>query len=314
MNRSSRRRGSADSCASVAKTFFRMKGILNVAGRDAQLIFQGVHMIFDGTFGRAWSDESRSNRLVFIGRNLDQAELEAGFLACASPNSIHRMSLIEIVMDSRVAGVLPGRPLDTRRPRSCVRDSSRAGIVRVCRRWKSVLAGGGSSGRCTCCGRKSRRVPGRDGRSGRVRRVPRTGFAHRSVRPIAVDALGWVTRLVWSDDGEMVGAAVGRRLAVFSRHGEQVAAPHEHASTVSALIWHPVDRAWVTASYGAIAFVRAGEGEPIRRLHFRSSLLTADVSADGRFIASGTQDPLVHGWDLAEESAGSGVSRDTAGR
>jgi G3E family GTPase len=63
---------------------FRMKGILHVAGRDAQLVFQGVHMIFDGTFGRPWGEEPRQNRLVFIGRNLDQDELQAGFLACAA--------------------------------------------------------------------------------------------------------------------------------------------------------------------------------------------------------------------------------------
>jgi G3E family GTPase len=63
---------------------FRMKGILNVEGRDAQLVFQGVHMIFDGTFGRPWGDEPRLNRLVFIGRNLDEEALRKGFLACAA--------------------------------------------------------------------------------------------------------------------------------------------------------------------------------------------------------------------------------------
>jgi G3E family GTPase len=63
---------------------FRMKGILHVAGRDAQLVFQGVHMIFDGTFGRPWGAERRQNRLVFIGRNLDRDELMAGFVACAA--------------------------------------------------------------------------------------------------------------------------------------------------------------------------------------------------------------------------------------
>ena len=63
---------------------FRMKGILHVAGRDAQLVFQGVHMIFDGTFGRPWGDQPRNNRLVFIGRNLDEGELRAGFVACAA--------------------------------------------------------------------------------------------------------------------------------------------------------------------------------------------------------------------------------------
>ncbi len=63
---------------------FRMKGILDVAGRDTQLVFQGVHMIFDGTFGKPWGDEKRTNRLVFIGRNLDEAALRAGFSGCAA--------------------------------------------------------------------------------------------------------------------------------------------------------------------------------------------------------------------------------------
>ena len=63
---------------------FRMKGILHVAGRDAQLVFQGVHMIFDGTFGRPWGDAERKNRLVFIGRNLDRDDLQAGFVSCAA--------------------------------------------------------------------------------------------------------------------------------------------------------------------------------------------------------------------------------------
>lgn len=64
---------------------FRMKGILHVAGRDAQLVFQGVHMIFDGTFGKPWgASEARQNRLVFIGRNLDRDALHEGFAACAA--------------------------------------------------------------------------------------------------------------------------------------------------------------------------------------------------------------------------------------
>ena len=62
---------------------FRSKGILALAGNDRQYVFQGVHMLFDGDEGRPWrADEHRTNRLVFIGRNLDRAELEAGFTAC----------------------------------------------------------------------------------------------------------------------------------------------------------------------------------------------------------------------------------------
>jgi G3E family GTPase len=62
---------------------FRSKGILAIAGAPQQYVFQGVHMLLDGEFGRHWHEgETRRNRLVFIGRNLDRAELENGFAAC----------------------------------------------------------------------------------------------------------------------------------------------------------------------------------------------------------------------------------------
>lgn len=62
---------------------FRMKGILNIAGEDYRVVFQGVHMLFDSTKDRLWkSDETRKNELVFIGRNLDEAQLKEDFLAC----------------------------------------------------------------------------------------------------------------------------------------------------------------------------------------------------------------------------------------
>ncbi|WP_427162334.1 CobW family GTP-binding protein [Aliinostoc sp. HNIBRCY26] len=62
---------------------FRMKGILNIAGEDNRFVFQGVHMLFDGRPDRPWkADEKRKNELVFIGRNLDEAQLKQDFLAC----------------------------------------------------------------------------------------------------------------------------------------------------------------------------------------------------------------------------------------
>jgi G3E family GTPase len=62
---------------------FRSKGILALDGQGRQYVFQGVHMLFDGTEGRPWGDgEPRTNRLVFIGRNLDRDELEADFRRC----------------------------------------------------------------------------------------------------------------------------------------------------------------------------------------------------------------------------------------
>ncbi|MEM1368558.1 MAG: GTP-binding protein, partial [Cyanobacteria bacterium P01_H01_bin.15] len=62
---------------------FRMKGILNIAGESERFVFQGVHMIFDGKPDRPWkSDETPKNELVFIGRNLDEAQLKQEFLEC----------------------------------------------------------------------------------------------------------------------------------------------------------------------------------------------------------------------------------------
>ena len=62
---------------------FRMKGILNIAGEEDRFVFQGVHMLFDGKPDRPWKkEETRKNELVFIGRNLDEAELREEFKQC----------------------------------------------------------------------------------------------------------------------------------------------------------------------------------------------------------------------------------------
>jgi G3E family GTPase len=62
---------------------FRMKGILNMWGDNRRFVFQGVHMLFDGTPGEPWRDgEARRNRMVFIGRNLDRQDLERRFKEC----------------------------------------------------------------------------------------------------------------------------------------------------------------------------------------------------------------------------------------
>lgn len=61
----------------------RMKGILNLRGDPDQFVFQGVHMMFEGRPGRQWAqDEQRLNRLVFIGRELDEEKITSGFKDC----------------------------------------------------------------------------------------------------------------------------------------------------------------------------------------------------------------------------------------
>jgi G3E family GTPase len=63
----------------------RAKGILDVKGESRRLVFQAVHMILEGDLQREWRDgDERYSRMVFIGRNLDEASLKAGFEACAA--------------------------------------------------------------------------------------------------------------------------------------------------------------------------------------------------------------------------------------
>jgi len=63
---------------------YRMKGVLAMSGSPQRFVYQGVHMQFLGEFTTEWGDEPRSNRLIFIGKNLDRAQLMKGFAACAN--------------------------------------------------------------------------------------------------------------------------------------------------------------------------------------------------------------------------------------
>ena len=69
---------------SRGQDILRMKGVLSFRGEPRRYVFHGVHMIFDGQLERPWGDTVRINRLVFIGRNLDRQELEAGFESCVA--------------------------------------------------------------------------------------------------------------------------------------------------------------------------------------------------------------------------------------
>jgi G3E family GTPase len=61
---------------------YRSKGVLAIKGNDKRLVFQGVHMLFDGRFEQPWGATPRTNTFVFIGRNLDRDALTAGFKDC----------------------------------------------------------------------------------------------------------------------------------------------------------------------------------------------------------------------------------------
>jgi G3E family GTPase len=74
-----------DLVATEGPQILRCKGILSFKNDAERFVFQGVHMILDGDHQRAWApDEKRSSRIVFIGRNLPEDKIRAGFEACVA--------------------------------------------------------------------------------------------------------------------------------------------------------------------------------------------------------------------------------------
>jgi len=74
-----------DLLAKRGPDILRAKGIIDVKGENKRLVFQAVHMILEGDFQREWTDkDKRYSRMVFIGRDLDEAELRKGFEATAA--------------------------------------------------------------------------------------------------------------------------------------------------------------------------------------------------------------------------------------
>jgi len=62
---------------------YRSKGILHVKGQPKRVVFQGVQMTFNAEPDRFWAaTEKRQSQMVFIGKELDEERIRAGFGSC----------------------------------------------------------------------------------------------------------------------------------------------------------------------------------------------------------------------------------------
>ena len=62
-----------------------VQGVLSVAGQNRRLVFQGVHMLMSGEYGRPWmADDKRESKFVFIGRNLPEETFRKGLQLCVA--------------------------------------------------------------------------------------------------------------------------------------------------------------------------------------------------------------------------------------
>jgi G3E family GTPase len=63
---------------------FRLKGIVAIAGDARRWVLQGVHRLTELKPIDPWGAETPASKVVFIGRGLDRAALEAGLAGCLS--------------------------------------------------------------------------------------------------------------------------------------------------------------------------------------------------------------------------------------
>jgi len=119
--------------------------------------------------------------------------------------------------------------------------------------------------------------------------------------PVAPVRLGgWVGALAWSRDGARLAAAAGRSLVLLDAAGAVLRRWQDHPSTVTDVVWSRDGSRVGAASYGGLRWyaVASTSDAPIRTFDWQGSLLTARVSPDGRWVASGNQDASVHVWRL----------------
>ena len=60
----------------------RMKGIIAVPGDPRRFVFNVVRQVVDVHPEQPWGSDERYNRIVFIGRGLEQAALQEAFQDC----------------------------------------------------------------------------------------------------------------------------------------------------------------------------------------------------------------------------------------
>lgn len=112
----------------------------------------------------------------------------------------------------------------------------------------------------------------------------------------------WVEHLAWSSHTSsgvpVFATAAGKKLNLWSAHGELLLAYSDHPSTISDIQWKPNSRTPVltSATYGQVALWAVDSADPLQVLTWKGSILVLQWSPDGKHIATGDQDSTVHFW------------------
>lgn len=112
---------------------------------------------------------------------------------------------------------------------------------------------------------------------------------------------GWIAKLAWSPDGALLGVAAGKALTLTRADGEVVGRSDDVASTITDLAWSGDGTRVGVTSYGGITWfepMALPAVEPVRRHQWKGSLLTLELSPNGRWACAGAQDSSIHLWRL----------------
>lgn len=92
-----------------AKDFLRIKGVLSIQGSHEMFVLQCVHMLKNQNFTKPWAGKPRENRIIFIGRGMQQRrqKLTDGVMACLAKPLRFRVG--EIVLANTGDGYSRGR-------------------------------------------------------------------------------------------------------------------------------------------------------------------------------------------------------------
>jgi WD40 repeat protein len=107
---------------------------------------------------------------------------------------------------------------------------------------------------------------------------------------------GWIQHVEWRKQGDLLAVSAGKDAVLLDGSLSEVAR-QSHPSTVGALTWTPDGQRLAVGAYGGVWWYEA-TGAPSKRFEWTGSLLTASISPNNKWIASGNQDSSIHCWKL----------------
>ena len=260
-------------------------------------------MMLDGDHQRAWKDgEKRESRIVFIGRNLPEEKIRKGFESCVRLNDAsadeHDTARPHIPSVDRVASHSPSRRAG--RSSRCISSAAArcsCSARRRCCSWRRTAPSSASRRMRAASSRRPATARASSPAATTARSWRRTPRARRET--VATDAKASLDRSA-SRSGRMArsrGRPASRRSCATPRaRSKSLDLPSSAGGArVLAEGLSPRDRALQRRD--AVVSERAGEA---RNARLEGLASRRDVRPDGRFLVTSMQEPMLHGWRLAD--------------